>query len=340
MSKLIVLSDAEMENVLDEKSVIEAVEGAYRQKSAKKATVWPLVFYEFDPGHADMDIKSGCLEDDGIYGLKLVSWFGANGEKGLPDLFGTTLVFDIHTGMPKALVNAGYITKMRTGAAGAIGAKYLARPDSKELFVVGMGAMVPYQIAATLIAVPGIGRVTMIEPMMPEQSQELTGKITETVNHIMEGSGYVNTAVMEGTADMEAAVRRSDIIITMTPSRKPMIRREWVKPGTHFSCVGSDMSGKQEIESGIFADARVFVDDKPQAVKVGECEIPIKEGVFAEEHIAGEIGDLILGNVAGRRDDTEITIFDSTGIALQDLTVAALALRRAEEKNMGVAVEL
>lgn len=338
--KVIVLNDEQIESVLDEKSVIEAVEGAYRQKSEKKASVWPLVFYEFDPGHADMDIKSGCLEEDDIYGLKLVSWFGENAKKGLPDLFGTTLIFDRTTGAPKALLNAGYITKMRTGAAGAIGAKYLARKDSKELLIVGMGSMAPFQIAATLISFPQIERVTMIEPMHPENSAKLLAPIQELVNQIMEQSGYKNTAVMEGISDMETAVRRSDIIITITPSRKPMIKKEWVKLGTHFSCVGSDMSGKQEIESEIFEGARVFADDIPQAVKVGECEIPIKEGHFSEDKFAGEIGDLISGKIAGRIDDNEITIFDSTGIALQDLTVAALALRKAEEKKIGTMVEL
>ena len=157
---------------------------------------------------------------------------------------------------------------------------------------------------------------------------------------VMERSGVRRTAALEGISSMEEGVRRSDIIITMTPSRKPMIQKEWVKPGTHLSCVGSDMSGKQEIDGHIFENARVFVDDMEQAVNVGECEIPIKEGLFGKEKIAAEIGDLLNGKVKGRTSDEEITIFDSTGIALQDLTVAALALREAKEKNMGCVVEV
>ena len=340
MSKVIVLSDAEIEKVLDEKSVITAVEGAYRQKSDNRAAVWPMVFYEFEPGAADMDIKSGCLEDDNIYGLKLVSLHVNNKEAGLPELMGTTLIFNMKTGEPEALVNAGYITKLRTGAAGAIGVKSLARKDSKELFVIGMGAMVPFQIAATLIAMPGIERVTMIEPVNPEKSAGLVDGIREIVDTVMLRSGIKRTAVLEGISSMEEGVRRSDVIITMTPSRKPMIQKEWVKPGTHFSCVGSDMRGKQEIDGRIFENARVFVDDLEQAVNVGECEIPIKEGLFSKENIIAEIGDLLNGKVKGRISDEEITIFDSTGIALQDLTVAALALREAKEKGMGCVVEV
>ena len=340
MSKVIVLSDAEIEKVLDEKSVIAAVEGAYRQKSDNRASVWPMVFYEFEPGVADMDIKSGCLEGDNIYGLKLVSLHVKNKEAGLPELMGTTLIFNMTTGEPEALVNAGYITKLRTGAAGAIGVKHLARKDSKELFVVGMGAMVPYQIAATLIEMPGIERVTMIEPMNPERSAELVDGIKEIVDVVMKRSGVERTAVLEGTSSMEEGVRRSDVIITMTPSRKPMIRKEWIKPGTHLSCVGSDMSGKQEIDGHIFENARVFVDDLEQAVNVGECEIPIKEDIFDKKNIVAEIGELLNGKVKGRTSDEEITIFDSTGIALQDLTVAALALREAKKKGMGCVVEV
>ena len=227
MSKVIVLSDAEVEKVLDEKSVIAAVEGAYRQKSDNRAAVWPMVFYEFEPGVADMDIKSGCLEGDNIYGLKLVSLHVKNKEAGLPELMGTTLIFNMKTGEPEALVNAGYITKLRTGAAGAIGVKSLARKDSKELFVIGMGAMVPFQIVATLISMPGIERVTMIEPVNPEKSAGLVDGIREIVDTVMERSGIRRTAVLEGISSMEEGVRRSDVIITMTPSRKPMIQKEW-----------------------------------------------------------------------------------------------------------------
>lgn len=340
MSKVIVLNDAEIEKVLDEKSVIAAVEGAYRQKSDNKATVWPMVFYEFEPGVADMDIKSGCLEGDNIYGLKLVSLHVKNKEKNLPELMGTTLIFNMTTGEPEALVNAGYITKLRTGAAGAIGVKNLARKDSKELLVVGMGTMVPFQIAATLIEMPGIERVSMIEPMNPEKSASLVDGVKDIVDSVMKKSGIERTAALEGISSMEEGVRRSDVIITMTPSRKPMIQKDWIKPGTHLSCVGSDMSGKQEIDGYIFENARIFVDDLEQAVNVGECELPIKEGIIDKGCIVAEIGELLNGKVKGRTSDEEITIFDSTGIALQDLTVAALALREAKQKGMGCVVEV
>jgi ornithine cyclodeaminase/alanine dehydrogenase len=139
---------------------------------------------------------------------------------------------------------------------------------------------------------------------------------------------------------LEGAALEADIIITATPSRKPLIMKEWVKKGTHISCIGADMEGKQEIDENIFPSARIFVDDIAQAINVGECEVPVRKGVITKEDIIGEIGRLIMGNIPGRLDDDDITIFDSTGIALQDLITAELVIRKAEEKGLGEAVEL
>ena len=140
--------------------------------------------------------------------------------------------------------------------------------------------------------------------------------------------------------NIEKVVGVSDIIVSATPSRKPMIMKEWVKPGTHFSCVGSDMEGKQEIDENIFGVARVFVDDMNQAVAVGETETPIKKGVIEERDIVGEMGALILGNIEGRTSDDDITIYDTTGIALQDLLTAKKVLELAEEKGLGEVIDI
>ena len=132
-----------------------------------------MVFYEFTPGVADLDIKSGNMNGLGCYGLKVVSWFGTNPDKGLPALYGTSLLFDLHTGAPKALLNAGPVTDFRTGAAGALGVKYLARPDSKVLTMVGTGALAPYLIAATLYLMPQLEHVYLVNPHHPEKVETL-----------------------------------------------------------------------------------------------------------------------------------------------------------------------
>lgn len=351
MFKVKVLNQEVIEEVLDMKSVIEGVENVYRLKSDERADVWPMIFYEFERGVADMDIKSGYLKDSDIYGLKLVSWYGENKEKGLPMLIGTTLVFDMKTGAPIGLLSAEHVTGMRTGAAGAIGAKYLARKDSEKLLMVGAGHQSTFQIAASLIALDNIKLVRIVDPMNYENAKILSEKIknilfekflskydsSEEEYEVIRKKFDIEFAAAD---NMEEAVRDSDVIITATPSRKPMIMKEWVKPGTHFSCVGSDMEGKQEIDHNIFGGARVFVDDMTQAINVGESEMAIKNGIITKENIVSEIGDLILGKSKGRLSDEDITIYDTTGIALQDLMISKLALDIAKRKNLGTEVLL
>lgn len=338
MSKVRILSGNEIKTLFTIPMALSAVESCYMQKSSGSASVWPMVFHEFDPGHADLDIKSGDLGAEGIYGLKVVSWYETNPARKLPALFGTSLIFDLATGAPKALLNAGPITDLRTGAAAAIGAKYLARPESENLLVVGCGVLAPFMIAAGLMAMPGLKKVTVINPHHPEKAVEKLPAIREEVEALFDAAGKVCTASVEVGTDGEAAAREANIIFTATPAREAVIPAGWVKPGTHLSCIGSDMSGKQELDMTLFASARVFGDDTAQCLSVGECEKAYKAGLLPG--LAGEIGDVIAGNTAGRTDPEQITIFDSTGIALQDLSSAAAVLAAAEAKGIGLTAEL
>ena len=136
------------------------------------------------------------------------------------------------------------------------------------------------------------------------------------------------------------SVAASDVVITVTPSRKPVIMKEWVKPGTHFSCIGADMEGKEEIDPEIFRNAKVFADDKEQCIRVGEMEIPVKSGVISRDDIRGEIGQVITGQIEGRTNDDEITVFDATGLALLDLVTGKKALDGAWEKDIGLTADI
>jgi ornithine cyclodeaminase/alanine dehydrogenase len=145
---------------------------------------------------------------------------------------------------------------------------------------------------------------------------------------------------IEAAQDLSPAARQADIIVTATPSTEPIVKKGDVRPGTHFSCVGSDISGKEEIDPQIFAGARVVVDDIAQALAVGETEIPVKTGVIFEKDIVGEIGEIISGKKEVRRSESDVTIFDSTGIALQDLAVSKLALDKDRELKIGQTINL
>lgn len=351
MFKMRVVNQDICKQVLDVKSVIGIVEDVYRFKEKKEADLFPMVFHEFERGVADMDIKSGHLTGANIFGLKLVSWFGENMKKDMPALIGTVLVFDSNTGAPLGMLSAGHITGMRTGAAGSIGAKYLARKNSENVLMIGAGHQSCFQIASVLTVMDNIKTVRIYDPMDYENSVKLSKNIKDIlVNEFLDkypsdSETYKELCKkfdinFEPVKNIEEAVGKSDIVISATPSRTPMIKKEWVKKGTHFSCVGSDMEGKQEIDENIFAGAKVFVDDMTQAINVGETEIPIKKGVIKKEDIAGEIGALILGKIKGRISDDEITIYDTTGIALQDLLTAKKVLELAKEKNLGEVIEI
>ena len=338
MFNLKVLSREVTEDVLKMPEVIDTVREVYQLKAKGDTTVFPLVFHEFEPGVADMDIKSGWLKGSDIFGLKVVSWFGDNADKGLPALIGTIMVMDAATGAPIGILDGSHITGIRTGAAGAIGAKALARENSETLMVVGAGHVATFQVAATLMLFPRLKKVYVYDGLSMENAEKFAASMPDTLKSSFD---YDACGVsFEAVADLPKATGESDIIITVTPSHTPIIQKEWVKAGTHFSCIGSDMSGKEEIDPEIFADARVFTDDTPQCINVGEIEIPIQKGILKKEDIAGEIGEILIGETVGRENDEQIPVFDATGTALLDLLTAKLALAKAEERNLGETVNL
>lgn len=333
-----VLSKADIIKVVDMKRIVTGVEEVYRLKSRGETEVWPTVIYEFTPGKEDVDIKSGFLKSAKIFGHKTVASFTTNKSRGLPDLIGVIVVYDANTGAPLGILDAAYITGIRTGAAGAIGAKYLARENSKNLLILGTGNQATFQIAAMLTCFDGLEKIRVANAIHPDKAVDFVSGIKETLKKEF-GLSCENTS-FEAVNNLEEAVSDSDIIITITPSREPLIKRAWVKSGTHFSCIGADISGKEEIDPVILRDAKIYVDDKTHCIEVGEIEIPLKTGIISEKDITGEIGDLLEGKIIGRSNEEEITVFDATGLALLDIAAAKTALDLATEKALGSNVNL
>lgn len=340
MAAITVLSATDIEKVFTISDALAAVEDAYRQKAEGSGRAWPMVYETFEPGVADMDIRSGELAGSGLFGLKLTAWFSQNPAQGLPEIYGTTLICDNATGAPLALLNASAITGLRTGAAGALGAKWLARKDAQNLLVVGTGHQSSYQVAAVLAACPQVSHVEMWDPRKGEAPVERVAAISEVVATLLEAAGIERTYDIAAVGDGEQACGRADIIVTITPATSPVVKRAWVRPGTHISCVGADMEGKQEIESALAADARLYVDDRAQSVASGELEVAVKEGAISADDIVAELGDVICGKADGRSSDDEITVFDTSGIAVQDLASSKVAYERALQSGLGVTAAL
>lgn len=333
-----VMCKEDTEKLLKMAEVIPAIESVYAQKAEDNTDVFPLVFHEFKPGVADMDIKSGHLKGSGIWGMKVVSWYGENSKQDLPALIGTILVFDDKTGKPLGILDGAHITGMRTGASGAIGAKYLARKEAKRVLIVGAGHVATFQIAAMLTLFDDLQEIAVYGGRSHENAVNFVNNLPNVLNS--EFNLSAGNTVLSAVEDIEQATKSSDIIITVTPSKEPIIKKEWVKAGTHFSCIGADMSGKEEIDPYIFANARTFVDDTAQNINVGEIEIPVKMGILKPEDIAGEIGEVIIGKTVGRQNDEQITVFDATGTALLDLRTAQLVFDNAEKQAIGSTVNL
>lgn len=335
--KIKVLSKEDVANVLELKEVINVVEKVYMAKNSDLTEVWPTIFHDFIPGKADMDIKSGYLKKEKLFGHKTVTWFSENSEKGIPTLIGVLIVFDAETGVPLGIMDASYITGIRTGAAGAIGAKYLARKESENLLIVGAGNQALFQIAAILTVLPNIKKIKVA-------SREFIGakKFIENISQKIECEFGLETKniIFEAVEDLESAVKESHIIITVTPSRKSIIKKEWVQKGTHISCIGADMEGKQEIDSKIMKSSIIFVDDFEHCKHVGEIEKALKHSLITEDDIVGEIGELLLDKKKGRKNDDQITIFDATGMALLDIATAKVALQLANEKGIGTSIQI
>lgn len=335
---VLILNKEEIKKVIDIREVIEKVRGVYRLKSQGQSVIWPLVNYEFEEEHAAMDIRSGYVKGEQLHGLKMLNNFPDNVNKGLPPFNGVMLVYDSNTGIPIGIMDASYITCMRTGAAGAVGVDALARKDAKHLMLLGAGKQAPFQIAATLILRPEIEKVYIVDPVNYPQAQGLAERIGQQLKE--EFGVEAENVEFVAEESIEKAVRDSDAIITVTRATKPMIMKDWVKPGTHFSCLGSDMEGKEEIDPEIFKGAKIYADDLAQCIRVGEMEIPLIDGVIEKEDVTGEIGDLLSGNIAGREDEKETTIFDATGLYILDLVAAKVAIEKAKDAHVGIEVEM
>lgn len=336
--KILVLSRADVEQVIDLRRTIADVRDVYRMKTAGDTVVWPLVSHDFNEKNGIMDIRSGYVRGKSVHGLKMLNNFSGNQAKGLPNFTGMLMVFDSDTGIPMGVLDAALITCMRTGAAGALGADLLAAPDADSLLMVGAGNQAAFLVGATLCLRPAVKRVLVHDPMSRENAEKAAAEFGA---RIARDFGVDTGAVQFAAApDLEAAVKASRIVITATRSTKPLIKKEWVAPGTHFSCIGADAPGKEEIDPAIFKGARIFADDVDQCVRVGEMELPIAQGVISRADVAGEIGDLIAGTKSGRATEADVTIFDATGLALLDLAVAKTVIGEARAKGIGLVADM
>ncbi|MEC3862159.1 ornithine cyclodeaminase family protein [Mesobacterium sp. TK19101] len=320
--KVTVVPEAVIAGLLSEEEAFEAVEATFGAMARGAAYNFPVIREAI--GHADAlyGFKSGFDRESLAMGLKSGGYWPGNEARGLTNHQSTVILFDADTGRVKALVGGNLLTALRTAAASAVSIRHLARPDARVLGMIGAGHQSTFQMRAALKQ-RDFEKVVgwNYHPEMLVRLETLAGEL-----------GLPFEAV-----SLEEMGAQADVIVSITSSFAPSMMADWVRPGTHLACMGTDTKGKQEVEAALLARATVFTDEITQSVSIGEAQHAVAAGLIAEGDIV-EIGAVINGAHPGRSTADEITLFDGTGVGLQDLAVAAKVVEVAVAR--GGATEL
>jgi ornithine cyclodeaminase len=303
------ISEREAEQLVSLADAIEAVEAAFGALEAGEAESFPVISAWGMSHEQRWAIKAG-RSDTGTIGCKIGTYWPHNLERGLEAHASTVLLLDPQTGHPLAVIRASYLTALRTAAADAIGVRHLARPDASRLALVGSGHQAWFDLQA-------IGLVRALQDIRvwnrnPERAREFAARAC--------AAGYPARPLA-----LQNALDGADIVVTATAAIGPLFAPEWVSPGAHISAMGADAPGKQELPTELLARARVFVDVIAQSVTIGECQSAYRAGLLDCARLT-TLGAVIRGEAPGRSSPDELTVFDSSGTAIQDLSVCARAV--------------
>ena len=323
--KTLILSRSEMMGLLTPAEYNACVEQAYRMHGERRFYMDPKGHIVLDKYPGEWEAMPSYIEEPEAAACKWVSIRERNREKyDLPTVFSILIYTHPETGFPLAICDGSHHTVMRTGAAAAVSAKWLARKDSKVLAIVGAGHM-------------AAGVLATCNEVFPWQQVRVWSRSQATLDHFTseQRSKFPRLELVPST-NLEKVVRGADVVVTVTPARAPIVKHDWIADGTHIAALGADKSGDQELDPAILQRARIFVDDIRQCRTDGEINVPLSQGLLKEADIAGEIGEVIAGKKKGRTSDREITLFDSTGIALQDSATIPLEYERALAAGVGI----
>lgn len=314
MRQTLYVREEQVKELLPLSEAIEAVEAAFKDKAEGHAVMPPKLIIPLPGG--DFRAMPAYLPRQKVAGVKVVNSHPNNREKGLPSVMATLVMVEPETGFPLAVIEATYLTALRTAAAGALGTRTLTNPNPRKLALIGAGTQGRFQLLSHKFVLPNLEQVCV---------WSLDENLAWQLKREMEQQLEVEIKVCP---DPETAVREANIVVTTTPSRQPLVQNEWVSDGTHITCIGADAPGKQELDPAILQRARIFLDDMAQGMESGEVNVPLHKGLLKPEQIVGELGEVLIGKKEGRRSDDEITVFSSTGLAIQDIACGAVVLRK------------
>jgi ornithine cyclodeaminase len=323
----LVLTEADVHRVLTMDDLIEVMERAVVEFSAKR--VEQPVRSILRAGSGLFGVMPASTPDPRAAGAKLVTLFHGNTEKGLPTHLATIALIDPDTGALIAMMDGRYITEARTAAVSAVSARYLAKPSASRLAILGTGV----QARSHLDAIPRVLPIRDIRVWSPKP---------ESRARFLAEHGPRTAVPLRATETPAAAVEGADVVIVAVATRPtPLLMNDWVPDGAHVVGLGAVRPHEQEIDPALVARARVFVDSRAAVgTEAGDLLIPIKEGRFGPDHVAGELGEVVSGQTPGRQDDRQVTFFKSLGMAVEDIAAAHLAFTRARAQGIGTMVQL
>lgn len=317
---MLIVPETLIASLVTAEDAFRAVEACFAAMARGEACNFPVVREALGEGR-QYGFKSGLDRAAGQLGVKAGGYFPGNAAKGMINHQSSVFLFDPETGRPVAMVGGNLLTALRTAAASAIAIDRLARPDARVLGIVGAGHQAGFQLRAA-------ARVRRFERVI---AWNLHPEMLPNVGAVAADLGLPFEAV-----DLPR-MREAEVIVTITSSPVASLMAAHVAPGTHLSCMGTDTRGKQEADPALVAGASVFTDEVAQSVTIGEAQHAVAAGTLDASAIV-PLGEVLIGRHPGRQTETEITLFDGTGVGLQDLAVAAVAVQRARERGLGIEV--
>ena len=306
-------------------NAVFCIEAGFKTLASGQVVMPPILSMTIAEYNGEVDVKTAYVPGIASFAIKISPGFFDNPSLGLPSTSGLMAVFSTQTGMLKALLlDNGYLTDVRTAAAGAVAAKYLARENSETACILGAGTQAKLQLKALTLVRP-IKRVRLWA-RDPKKTSDCAAQLQEELG--------LEVSV---ASTPKLAIIGADIIVTTTPSSEPLVEADWLQPGQHITAMGSDQDHKSELDPTCLSKADLYVPDRQsQTRKLGELRSAIAKGYVAETKDFPELGDIIVSPKLGRCSDDQITIVDLTGTGVQDTVIAAFALQRAAEDELGM----
>lgn len=326
---MLILTRHDVAALLNMADALSAVEEGFRRLALGDVVMPQRAATPVAPhGGLHLTMPAFVAGNPGTLAVKVVTVYGGNGARfGLPTIQGVLLLHDARNGQLLAVMDAEHLTAVRTGAASGVATRHLARPDAQTALIFGTGALAPHQLAA-VCAVRPIRRALVVSRSGTRDADFCT-RMTQELNLPVEPVRAVPAAV-------EAAVEAADVICTTTNAAEPLFDGAWLRPGTHINAVGAYTRTMRELDSATIARSRVFVDRAEAAqAEAGDIVIPLAEGAIGPQHVAGELGQVVAGRIAGRTSPAEITVFKSVGLAMQDAVTAARVYAAAQARSVG-----